>query len=115
MPRISLYQRQDWAIAPIRTDRIGLGACVRRTGSLAHWLYALIALFLLLLVGVGVCVAEAGPPADKTHVLLLNSYHAGMDWTDGETAGVREVLQRDRKSTRLNSSHEDLSRMPSSA
>lgn len=26
------------------------------------------------------------------HVLLLHSYHAGMDWTDDETAGLRKAL-----------------------
>jgi len=71
----------------------------------------LIALFLLLLVGVGVCVAEAGPPADKTHVLLLNSYHAGMDWTDGETAGVREVLQSAGRNVLLHIEYMDTKRL----
>ena len=35
----------------------------------------------------------------------------------GEEAGLADVVEvkKDRKSTRLNSSHEDLSRMPSSA
>ena len=43
----------------------------------------------LLLAGmVGAVVRGEGPK----HVLLLNSYHYGMDWTDGETAGVQEVL-----------------------
>ena len=32
-----------------------------------------------------------------------------------ELAGSREIVAEDRKSTRLNSSHSDLSRMPSSA
>ena len=29
----------------------------------------------------------------RGRVLLLNSYHSGMDWTDGLTRGVREGLQ----------------------
>lgn len=28
----------------------------------------------------------------ERHVLILNSYHQGMDWTDGQIAGVREGL-----------------------
>ncbi len=31
---------------------------------------------------------------ESVHVLLLNSYHFGLDWTDNETAGVREVLEK---------------------
>ena len=37
----------------------------------------------------------------------LNSHYAGLT--------IEEVRERDRKSTRLNSSHTDISRMPSSA
>ena len=38
---------------------------------------------------------------------------SGLDWVQESGADVAEIA--DRKSTRLNSSHEDLSRMPSSA
>ncbi|MBP6655401.1 MAG: hypothetical protein KA182_11115, partial [Propionivibrio sp.] len=34
------------------------------------------------------------PALGDTHVLILNSYHPGMDWTDGQIAGVREALDR---------------------
>ena len=34
------------------------------------------------------------PALGDTHVLVLNSYHPGMDWTDGQIAGVREALDR---------------------
>lgn len=37
----------------------------------------------------GLLCAEAFP---SSAVLILNSYHQGMDWTDGEVAGIREVL-----------------------
>ena len=26
------------------------------------------------------------------HVLILNSYHQGMDWTDGQIAGIRAAI-----------------------
>lgn len=29
---------------------------------------------------------------EAAHVLLLNSYHNGLDWTDNEISGIREVL-----------------------
>lgn len=29
---------------------------------------------------------------ETAHVLLLNSYHNGLDWTDNEISGIREVL-----------------------
>ncbi|MDR3409458.1 MAG: EAL domain-containing protein [Formivibrio sp.] len=32
--------------------------------------------------------------ANQPQVLLLNSYHQGMDWTDGETAGVQAGLAK---------------------
>lgn len=85
MPSNSSNQLQSWLIPPIGTDWIDLGLVVR----LAARRCALIVLVMLLAAG----VVEASPSAVKPHVLLLNSYHAGMDWTDGETAGVREVLQ----------------------
>ena len=39
------------------------------------------------------CVQSALALASGT-VLVLNSYHQGMDWTDGELAGLRESLDK---------------------
>ncbi len=47
--------------------------------------------WLLLLVGCFV-LQTAAASANK-HVLILNSYHQGMDWTDGEVAGIKESLE----------------------
>ena len=47
---------------------------------------------ILLLLSSGLAIA--GPwGQEKKHVLLLNSYHQGMDWVDGEVAGIQEVLK----------------------
>jgi PAS domain S-box-containing protein len=48
------------------------------------------ALVLLLLTGLAVSAAWG---QERRQVLLLNSYHQGMDWTDGEVAGIQEVLK----------------------
>ena len=48
-------------------------------------------LWLLLPILIGASVYVWGQ--EKVRVLLLNSYHYGMDWTDGETAGVRQVFE----------------------
>lgn len=39
------------------------------------------------------CIGQAFAFGEK-HVLILNSYHQGMDWTDGQIAGVRESVDR---------------------
>ena len=47
---------------------------------------------------------------------LVEAYGGEYDyWMTGSRASLREHLVKDRKSTRLNSSHSELSRMPSSA
>ena len=48
--------------------------------------YAL--LLLLGVTGLFSPVQASGP----RNVLILNSYHQGMDWTDGEVSGIREAL-----------------------
>ena len=53
---------------------------------------------------------------DATQAALLDQERAGVDvLTTGEMMRVRFIIGLDRKSTRLNSSHGTLSRMPSSA
>ena len=46
-----------------------------------------------LFVCVSLCVQSALAFASGA-VLVLNSYHQGMDWTDGELAGLRESLDK---------------------
>ncbi len=68
-------------------------------GILISWLVAII----------GTNVVQAGERA--AHVLLLNSYHHGMDWTDGETAGVREVLEKSHRTIELHIEYMDTKRV----
>ena len=50
-----------------------------------------------------------GMPAEKMQQLLINQLNSLQG------AGINAIIFQDRKSTRLNSSHRSLSRMPSSA
>jgi len=70
-------------------------------------LHALVCLLALLFFS----AIHVGSAADKVHVLLLNSYHAGMDWTDGETTGVREVLKHDGRDVLLHIEYMDTKRL----
>jgi PAS domain S-box-containing protein len=66
--------------------------------------------FLLLpLLFLGLVAAASG--GEKTHVLLLNSYHYGMDWTDGETLGVRQVLEKSGRAVELHVEYMDTKRL----
>ena len=65
-------------------------------------------LLLPLLCMSWVAMASGG---EKTHVLLLNSYHFGMDWTDAETSGVREVLEKNARSVELHVEYMDSKRL----
>jgi diguanylate cyclase (GGDEF)-like protein/PAS domain S-box-containing protein len=46
-----------------------------------------------VLLAAVLCIGQAFAFGEK-HVLILNSYHQGMDWTDGQIAGVRESVDR---------------------
>ncbi len=48
---------------------------------------------------------------EKAHVLLLNSYHYGLDWTDDETKGVREVLEKSGRAIELHVEYMDSKRL----
>jgi diguanylate cyclase (GGDEF)-like protein/PAS domain S-box-containing protein len=48
------------------------------------------------------------------NILILNSYHQGMDWTDGEVAGLREVLEKN-GSPELYIEYMDAKRLPGPA
>jgi two-component system sensor histidine kinase/response regulator len=69
-----------------------------------RWVVLVVALFLG-------CPQGGAVGAQKTHVLLLNSYHVGMDWTDGQTAGVREVLAAGGRPVDLHVEHMDTKRL----
>ena len=49
--------------------------------------------------------------ADHAHVLLLNSYHKGLQWTDEETRGVTEVLQESGYPVELHIEYMDTKRL----
>ena len=55
------------------------------------WLPLRFVVATVFLVG----VALFRPVFGDTHVLILNSYHPGMEWTDDQMDGVREGLGRD--------------------
>lgn len=46
-----------------------------------------------VLLAAVLCIGQAFAFGEK-HVLILNSYHQGMDWTDGQIAGVCESVDR---------------------
>jgi len=77
------------------------------TGSHARQWFCRFLLLPLLFMG-WVAMASGG---EKTHVLLLNSYHFGMDWTDAETSGVREVLEKNARSVELHVEYMDSKRL----
>ena len=52
---------------------------------------------------------------DKEIKLTLADAHPYEEWLESGTTNLEDLAERDRKSTRLNSSHVALSRMPSSA
>ena len=53
---------------------------------------------------------------NEEHIIIsLNDRHAENILTGRKQVELRRRTMKDRKSTRLNSSHNDISRMPSSA
>ena len=68
----------------------------------------MLACFMILLVG---CSSNTAKEAAKNETKTETSFPAG----NSETQSQEETSTEDRKSTRLNSSHESTSRMPSSA
>jgi PAS domain S-box-containing protein len=69
------------------------------------------AIRLLFLIALSMGMATAASDGEKRHVLLLNSYHFGMDWTDGETAGVQEVLGKSGRPVELHIEYMDTKRL----
>lgn len=48
---------------------------------------------------------------ELSHVLLLNSYHYGLDWTDEETRGIRDVLEQSGQAIELHVEYMDTKRL----
>ena len=73
---------------------------------------------VILLVLAAVVAAMLGIPpaavaAPPSSVLVLNSYHQGYSWTDGEVAGIRSVLDDSPSSIQLSAEYLDWRRFPS--
>ena len=63
------------------------------------------------------CMPELNEGMDEDFLIISRNWHDGLYCLtqDGELGKVLTDCRRDRKSTRLNSSHDVISRMPSSA
>ncbi len=64
---------------------------------------------LLALLGTPWAYAQAPPPQQ---VLLLNSYHAGLSWTDGIVQGIEETLAANGAPVELYVEYMDTKRLP---
>jgi PAS domain S-box-containing protein len=58
----------------------------------------LIAFLLTLLPGAAIAENSTVQPTQKKHVLVLNSYHKGLTWTDNIVAGIESVLKSESES-----------------
>ena len=47
---------------------------------------------VLMLTAIAMVVPGASAAVSQRQVLVINSYHEGYSWTDGEVAGIRSVL-----------------------
>jgi diguanylate cyclase (GGDEF)-like protein/PAS domain S-box-containing protein len=52
---------------------------------------------------------------ETSHILLLNSYHYGLGWTDDETKGVQDVLEKSGHAIELHVEYMDSKRLTESA
>ncbi|MEQ1667066.1 MAG: ABC transporter substrate binding protein [Sulfuriferula sp.] len=67
--------------------------------------------YLLQLLLLSCCLAAtATQAAARAQILVLNSYHAGMDWTESQVAGVSEVLSSQSVPARLHIEYMDAKR-----
>ena len=53
--------------------------------------------------------------ADQQHILVLNSYHQGQRWADGESAGIERVFREEAPTNELHFFYLDAQRMPEAA
>ncbi len=67
--------------------------------------------FLLLILWLFTGLMTDALGQEKTHVLLLNSYHYGLDWTDSETKGVLDVLDKSGRDIELHVEYMDTKRL----
>jgi len=74
-------------------------------------------LAILLVLAAALTVLLGIPPdvvaAPPSSVLILNSYHQGYSWTDGEVAGIRSVLDDSPSRVHLSAEYLDWRRFPS--
>jgi len=66
---------------------------------------------VLVAAVVAMLVPGSSAAASSRHVLVINSYHEGYSWTDGEVAGIRSVLGQD-PGTVLSVEYLDWRRLP---
>ena len=76
-----------------------------------YHLVSIVAVFLALAIGIVLGSTELQGPTYN----LLNQTTAKLQNEYNQASSQRDTAQQDRKSTRLNSSHLAVSRMPSSA
>ena len=65
-------------------------------------------IFLLLSL---LCLISSAWGQEKSHVLLLSSYHNGLTWADDETAGIRDVLEKSGLPVELHVEYMDAKRL----
>jgi len=68
--------------------------------------------FLVVLLPATDACADASP---KKHVLVLNSYHKGLSWTDNIVKGVESVLQQESRNLEMSFEYMDTKRYDSEA
>ena len=68
--------------------------------------------FLFIFSFLGISGADEGP---KKHVLVLNSYHKGLSWTDNIVKAVESVLQPEAHNIEINYEYMDTKRYSSKA
>lgn len=79
------------------------------TENLAYFMQFFRYSLLVTMLFVGLISSAWGQ--EKAHVLLLNSYHYGLSWTDSETQGIREVLEKSGLSIELHVEYMDTKRL----
>jgi len=68
-------------------------------------------LTLTLILLFGALLSAPAQAADAEHVLILNSYHQGMGWTDGEIAGLMSSLDERSPPVELHMEYMDAKRL----
>jgi len=66
---------------------------------------------ITFLFWLGLILANSAYAGEPNHILVLNSYHQGMDWTDGEISGLRSMLERIPQATQIHLEYMDTKRV----